>query len=80
MTEQQHHTNKVNDPHHRTGQIIGHVEDLEQRAIKGMELNPLPDCSEEEYDAVNVEKGNIEYLKFRSQQQDFQTPLWVRTD
>lgn len=30
VTQQQHHTNQVEDPHHRTGQVIGHMEDLER--------------------------------------------------
>lgn len=31
MTEQQHHAYQVEDPHHRTGQVIRHMEDLEEK-------------------------------------------------
>lgn len=61
------------------------MEDLEQRAIKGTELNPVRNCGEEEHDAVNVESEKVfeSFVKFwvfifRSQRQDFQTPHLVR--
>lgn len=28
VAQQQHHANQVKDAHHRTSQVIGHVEDL----------------------------------------------------
>ena len=31
VTQQQHHTNQVEDTHYCTGQVIGHMEDLKQR-------------------------------------------------
>lgn len=34
VAQQQHHANEVNDPHHGTGQVVGHVEDLQGRGRK----------------------------------------------
>lgn len=31
VAQQQHHPNQVNYPHHGTGQVIGHMEDLRGR-------------------------------------------------
>lgn len=31
VTQQKHHPNQVNDPHHGAGQVIGHMEDLRKR-------------------------------------------------
>lgn len=29
VTQQQHHADQVHNPHHGTGEVVGHVEDLE---------------------------------------------------
>ena len=36
VAQQQHHTDQVDNPHHGTGQVIGHVEDL-RRSTGGEE-------------------------------------------
>ncbi len=30
VTQQQHHADQIDDPHHGAGQVIGHVEDLRE--------------------------------------------------
>ena len=35
VTRQQHHTNQVEDTHHRTGKVIGQVEDLQPDEKRG---------------------------------------------
>lgn len=47
VTQQQHHSNQIEDPHHSTGQVVGHMEDLEYGSdiMKiGQESIPLRGC------------------------------------
>lgn len=37
VTQQQHHPDQVHDPHHCTGQIVGHVEDLQGPRGSGLD-------------------------------------------
>ncbi len=39
VTQQQHHTNQVHYPHHGTGKVIGHMEDLKRSRGKETEVN-----------------------------------------
>src|SRR4029434_4178734 len=40
VAQQQHHANQVEDAHHRTGQVIGHMEDL-IREDRGRDRNKM---------------------------------------
>lgn len=42
MTQQQHHSNQIDDSHHCTGQIIGHVKNLKGNAQENHSLTLLP--------------------------------------
>lgn len=41
MTQQQHHSNQIDDSHHCTGQIIGHVKNLKQDGQENHSLTRL---------------------------------------